>query len=374
MKNLVLLGSTGSIGQQTLDIVRAFPARFRVLCLAAGYNLDLLAQQVREFKPQYVCCLGKMDGLLINGTSYIQMEEMACLAEADLVMVATTGNAGLLPTLKAMKQGKAVALANKEVMVMAGHLVRQAANHHGGRLLPVDSEHNAIWQCLQGEKEVQRVIITASGGPFRKMPLEELSRVTPQQALKHPTWKMGKKVTIDSATLMNKAFEVMETRWLFDLSWEKIEVVVHPQSIVHSMVEFVDGSVKAQMAPPDMHLPIQYALFYPERVSNPNIPRLDTSVPLDMTFEPLDTARYPCFSLALEAARKGGTYPAVLCGADEVAVESFIKGRIRLTDVYRVVHHTIEAHTSGRGETVEEVVAAERWARQHATEYAQTLS
>ena len=375
MKKLAILGSTGSIGQQTLDIVRTFPGEFQVVGLAAGFNLDLLAQQLWEFQPTYVCCADDADnGRLPRGFTVLPMEEMVCRPEVDLVMVATTGRAGLLPTLRALEHGKAVALANKEVIVMAGELVTRTAKEHGGDLFCVDSEPSAIWQCMQGEKEVRRVIITASGGPFRNTSLEELKHVTPAQALKHPTWKMGKKITIDCATLMNKAFEVIETHWLFDLPWEKIEVVVHPQSTVHSMVEFADGSVKAQLGPPDMHLPIQYALFYPSRLPNPHIPRLDTSVPTNLEFHPLDTSRYPCFLIALEAGRKGGTHPAALSAADEVAVELFLSGRIAFIDIARVVDQVASEHVASATTTLEEIMAADQWARARAYEVAKAVS
>ena len=374
MQRLVVLGSTGSIGQQTLDIVRAFPHEFQVVGLAAGYNLALLKQQLLEFKPSYVCCAGDVtDGQFPKGLTFLPMEEMVCQPDVEMVMVATIGRAGLLPTLRALEQGKRVALANKEVIVMAGELVTQISKRHSGTLLCVDSEPSAIWQCLQGERDIRRVIITASGGPLRNTPQEELQRVTPEQALQHPTWKMGKKITIDCATLMNKAFEVIETRWLFDLPWEKIEVVIHPQSVVHSMVEFADGSVKAQLGPPDMHLPIQYALFYPNRLPNRQIPRLDTSAPTSLTFQPLDASRYPCYSIALEAGRKGGTYPTVVSAADEVAVEMFLDRRIAFTDIARVVGEVVTEHLPADGTTLEEIMAADQWARTRAHEVAKAF-
>ena len=261
-------------------------------------------------------------------------------------------------------------MANKEVIVTAGDLVMRTAKEYGSTLLCVDSEPSAIWQCMQGEREVRRVIITASGGPFRNTPMEELRHVAPVQALNHPTWEMGKKITIDSATLMNKAFEVVESHWLFDLPWEKIEVLIHHQSIVHSMVEFVDGSVKAQLGPPDMKLPIQYALLYPKRLHNPEIPRFDTSVSTSLTFQPLDTSRYPCFPIALEASKNGGTYPAVLCAADEVAVELFLSGRIAFTEISKLVSQVIKYHTPITKISLEAIVSADRWARSYALQVA----
>ena len=375
MRGLVILGSTGSIGRQTLDIVRAFPDEFRVAGLAAGRNLDLLAAQIEEFKPRLACCASPQEmELLPPGISHCSMEEMVCEPDVDLVMAATVGSAGLVPTVRALENKKAVALANKEVIIMGGELVMSLAGPGGGTLLPVDSEPSAIWQCLQGEQQpVRRIIITASGGPFRTTPLEAMEEVTPEQALNHPTWRMGKKITVDSAMLMNKGFEVLEAHWLFDVPWDKIEVVVHPQSIIHSMVEFADGSVKAQMGPPDMRLPIQYSLFYPQRLENQQIPRLDTTVPHSLTFEPMEPKRYPCFELALEAGRRGGTYPAVLSAADEVAVEMFLDGAIGFMDIYRTVDKVIGDHTPSSGSGLDEVLHADRWARERAREVAQKL-
>ena len=362
MKRIVVLGSTGSIGRQTLDIVRAFPDEFEVIGLAAGNNVDLLREQVAEFKPRHVCCAAPA-GEAFPGLAFTPMEEMVCLPEVNQVMVALMGSVGLVPTLNALKHGKSVALSNKEPIVMAGELIKEYEARYGGEVLPVDSEPSAIWQCLRGEdNEILRMLITASGGPFRTTPLEELDGVTPERALQHPTWKMGKKITIDSATLMNKGFEVIETHWLFSMPWDKIEVVVHPQSTIHSMVEFADGSVKAQMGPPDMRLPIQYALFYPNRLPNSMIPRLDTGIPHSLTFEPLEPERYPCFSLAVSAAQRGGTYPAVLSAADEVAVQAFLDEKIRFTDIPKVVEQVLSEHDPLRGKEPEEVLHADEWA------------
>jgi 1-deoxy-D-xylulose-5-phosphate reductoisomerase len=371
-KGLVVLGSTGSIGRQTLDIVRAFPDQFDVVGLGAGYNLDLLQKQMAEFSPRLVCCADDAGNLdTPTRVAVAPMEEMVCHPDVSTVMVGTTGPAGLLPTLEALRAGRTVCLANKEVIIMAGDLVSGLAKNGGGSLLPVDSEPSAIWQCLQGENQpLRRIIITASGGPFRNTPPNELSQVTPEQALNHPTWRMGKRITIDSSTLMNKGFEVLEAHWLFNAAWEQIDVVVHPQSLIHSMVEFADGSVKAQMGPPDMRLPIQYALFYPERRANDALPRLDTTVPTSMTFEPMDPSRYPCFKLALESGRKGGTYPAVLCAADEVAVQLFLKGGIKFTDIPRVVEGTLDGHRPPQGGSLEEILDADRWARDKALQVA----
>ena len=375
MRGLVILGSTGSIGRQTLDVVRAFPEEFRVVGLAAGRNLELLAAQVEEFKPRLACCAAEDHNWHSpEGVTFASMEEMVSEAEVDLVMAATIGSAGLVPTVRALEHKKAVALANKEVIIMAGELVTSMARPGGGTLLPVDSEPSAIWQCLQGENEpLSRIIITASGGPFRTTPMEDLERVTPEEALRHPTWSMGKKITVDSATLMNKAFEVIEAHWLFDVPWDKIEVMVHPQSIVHSMVELADGSVKAQLGPPDMRLPIQYSLFYPTRLENEQIPRLDTRLAHSLTFQPLEPERYPCFNLAVEAGQWGGTFPAVLSAADEVAVDMFLKRSIGFMDIYRTIQAVLEDHSPSQADSLEDILEADRWARVRAREIAQAL-
>ena len=362
MKKIVVLGSTGSIGRQTLDVVRAFPEEFDVVGLAAGANQGLLLQQVDEFHPSHVYCFDRPRSLP-KGISFTAMEDMVCLEDVDQIMVATMGSVGLMPTLNALKHGKVVALSNKEPIVMAGELIKAYEAKYGGAVLPVDSEPSAIWQCLQGEdNQVRRLMITASGGPFRETPLEQMHEVTLERALQHPTWSMGQKITIDSATLMNKAFEVIESRWLFNVPWDKIEVVIHPQSTIHSMVEFEDGSVKAQLGPPDMRLPIQYALFYPKRHYNEMIPKLDTGIPHSLNFVPMEPDRYPCFNLAVAAGRQGGTFPAVLSAADEVAVSAFIGRKIRFTDIYQVVEQVLSEHQSTPGRDAEELLEADRWA------------
>ncbi len=369
MKNLVILGSTGSIGRQTLDVLRAHPGEFNVLGLSAWSSLDLLLEQAWEFRPRLIYCKRQCDpGDLPPGCQLATGPlDLAAMPGVDLVMQAMVGNAGLLPIFTALSQGVSVALANKEPFVIAGELLTAEARRTGARILPVDSEPSAVWQCLQGEdaeKSVRRILITASGGPFRTLPLIELDDVTPERALNHPTWRMGQKITIDSSTLMNKGFEVIEARWLFDVPWEKIDVVVHPQSIIHSMVEFTDGSVKAQLGPPDMRLPIQYALFYPERRSNESLPRFDPITTQSLTFEALGPLRYPCFTTALDAGRRGRTYPAVLSAADEEAVGLFLKGRIRFTDIPRLVADTLQRHDPVDGPTVEDILAADAWARE----------
>ncbi len=362
MKKIVVLGSTGSIGRQTLDVVRAFPEEFDVVGLAGGTNQSLLLQQVQEFKPSHIYCIDRPQ-TLPEGTWFTPMEDMGCLEDVDLVMMATIGSVGLMPTLNALKQGKVVALSNKEPIVMAGELIKAYEAKYGGAVLPVDSEPSAIWQCLRGEdNRISRLMITASGGPFRETPLEQMPEVTLERALQHPTWTMGKKITIDSATLMNKAFEVIESHWLFNVPWDNIEVVIHPQSTIHSMVEFEDGSVKAQLGPPDMRLPIQYALFYPKRYHNEMIPKLDIGIPHALHFSPMEPGRYPCFNLAVAAGKQGGTFPAVLSASDEAAVGAFLERKIGFTDIYRIVEQVLSEHQSTPGRDAEELMEADRWA------------
>lgn len=368
MRRIVILGSTGSIGRQTLDIVRAFPHEFQVVGLAAGNNTGLLLEQVAEFNPDYIWC-SNPPAEPPSGTKMLPMAEMAALPEVDQVMVALMGAVGLTPTLSALRAGKQVALSNKEPIVMAGQVLKEAEAAYGGVILPVDSEPSAIWQCLQGEdNHIRRLMITASGGPFRRTPLDELDTVTPEQALRHPTWRMGDKITIDSATLMNKAFEVIESHWLFSVPWEDIAVVVHPQSTIHSMVEFDDGSVKAQLGPPSMRLPIQYALFHPRRFANDEIPRLDIGAAWSLDFEPMEPKRFPCFDLAVSAGKTGGTMPAVLSAADEVAVQAFLAGRIGYTDIYRLVERVLSEHVSQPSPDLDAIVEADRWANLRAAE------
>ncbi len=375
MRNLAIIGSTGSIGRQALEVVRALPQHLRVVGLAAGNNIALLEEQALEFRPLYVHAVG--DGLWQRlreaglPCRWAPPEEMVAAPEVDTVLMATAGRAGLLPTLAALRAGKVVALANKEVLVMAGHLVVAAAREGGGQLRPVDSEHSAIWQCLWGEDvgKVARLILTASGGPFRDTPPQDLARVTAQEALRHPTWRMGPKVTVDSATLLNKGFECLEARWLFDIPLARIEVVMHRESIVHSLVEFCDGSVKAQLSLPDMRLPIQLALTYPERVEGVAVPRLDLAQVGALHFGPVDLARYPCLALALEAGRRGGTYPAVLSAADEVAVEAFLAGRLAFLDIPRLLEEVLEAHVGVAEPHLAQVLEAEAWARAWAEDW-----
>jgi len=369
MKRLAILGSTGSIGQQTLEVVRSSGDRFQVIGLGAGRNLPLLERQIEEFQPRLVS-IAEVDltqSLRRPEYELVSLDALASHPDVDLVVIAISGKAGLSPTLAAIEAGKSIALATKEVLVMAGEIVTAAARRRGMEILPIDSEPSAIWQCLRGEEQrVARLILTASGGPFRQFSREQLAKVTSQQALEHPTWKMGKKITIDSATMMNKGFEVIEAHWLFDVPMEKIEAVVHPQSIVHSFVEFVDGSTKAQLSPPDMRLPIQYALFYPERPPS-DLPRLDFSNIGPLTFEAPDLERFPCLRLALEAGQEGGTYTAVLSAADEAAVEFFLEQRIGFLDIATLVEDTLEQHQSIPHPSLEEILAADAWARERAS-------
>ncbi len=366
-RRIAILGSTGSIGRQTLDVVRAFPEKFSVIGLAAGQNSDLLARQIEEFRPALVSFQNTATMRPPANTEYefLSLEDIAGHPEVETVVLATSGRAGLSPALAAVRAGKTVCLANKESLVMAGQMVRGEAARSGARILPVDSEHSAIWQCLNGEREQPyQIILTASGGPFRQYPPDRLKEVTAEQTLNHPSWQMGPKITIDSATLMNKGLEVIEARWLFDMPFDKIRVLVHPQSIVHSMVEFADGSVKAQLSYPDMRLPIQYALSYPERWSNPQLPRLDWTDFGSLDFEPPDYDAFPCLKLAIDAGTMGETYPAVLCSADEMAVELFLSGCIGFTDIARCVGGALEQHRTVPNPTLEDILTADAWARE----------
>lgn len=374
--DIAIIGSTGSIGSQTLDVCRRFPEQLRVVGLAGGKNQDLLARQIAEFRPRFVAgASGVAQGVLEDiGAEGLTLEELAAQSAIDRIVMATSGRAGLEPTLAAIRAGTDIVIANKEVLVMAGELVVAAARASGSELFAVDSEHSAIWQCLRGEvddykdaHEIDRVLLTASGGAFRDVPVEELASVTPEQALQHPNWVMGPKVTVDSATLMNKGFEVIETHWLFGVPYEKIEIVLHRESLVHSMVEFSDGAIKAQLGPPDMRTPIQYALSYPNRWANDSLPRLDFTKASSLHFDVPDYARYPCLKLALAAASAGGTHTTVLSTADEYAVNRFIEGNAAFTDIPAMVERALEAHVpeAGPASTLEAVLDAERATIRH---------
>jgi len=369
-RNLVVLGSTGSIGRQTLDVARSFKDRIAVFGLATHRNVDILAAQAAEFCPAAVALGPDVDaGAALGSVRVLQgdsaMTELVTHPEVALVVVGTAGSAGLLPTLAALRAGKLVALANKETLVMAGSVIRQVLNDgSGGELVPIDSEHSAIWQCLQGEpgQSIEQLTLTASGGALRALSARELEEVTPEQALQHPTWSMGTKITIDSANLMNKGLEAIEARWLFDLAFDRIQVLLHPQSIVHSLVTFSDSSTKAQMGLPDMRLPIQYALSHPTRWSN-DLPRLDLASVGQLSFAPVDLDRYPALGLAVRAGQAGGTYPAVLSAADEVAVQAFLEKRIKFTEIPSTLQAVLDAHSPCRTPALDDILEADRWAR-----------
>ncbi|WP_322818054.1 1-deoxy-D-xylulose-5-phosphate reductoisomerase [Tepidiforma sp.] len=366
---VAVLGCTGSIGRQALDVIARSGGRFEAVALAGGSNTRLLTEQVVEFRPRYAWASASDDALgeavAAVGAVLESPEAIASAPDVDIVLVATAGAAGLLPTLAALRAGKAVAIANKEVLVMAGHLVGAAMVEGGGELRPVDSEHSAIWQCLWGEspRSIRRIILTASGGAFRDFTREQLASVTPEQALDHPTWKMGRKITVDSATLMNKGMETIEAMWLFDVPMSAVEVVLHRESIVHSLVEFSDGSVKAQLGVPDMRLPIQLALSYPARLPEPPMPLLDLAGIGALHFAKPDTDRFPCLRIAMEAGRAGGTLPAAMAAADEVAVERFLAGEIGFLDIPRVIERVLERHRSIPDPTLDEVLNADAEAR-----------
>jgi 1-deoxy-D-xylulose-5-phosphate reductoisomerase len=382
MKRIAILGSTGSIGCSSLRVIEAHPEAYQVTALAAGKNVDLLAEQIRKFSPLVVAVLGdeeaeslkkRLDGghktKIVSGRD--GFSHLATLEEVDTVISAITGAAGLVPTIAAIQAGKNIALANKETMVMAGPLVVEEVRRRGVTLLPVDSEHSAIFQCLQGHRrdDVRRVILTASGGPFRDFSYEEMGRVSPEQALKHPNWNMGPKITVDSATLMNKGLELIEARWLFGLDIHQIHILIHPQSVIHSMVEYKDGSILAQMGIPDMITPISYALSYPRHVDT-MLPALDLERVGTLRFMKPDTGKFRCLELALQAAGIGESMPAVLNGANEVAVELFLRGRIGFLEIPSLIEKTMKAHTPFVIDSIEKVMEADAWARQRAAEFA----
>ncbi|MBI3246811.1 MAG: 1-deoxy-D-xylulose-5-phosphate reductoisomerase [Deltaproteobacteria bacterium] len=378
MKNLSILGSTGSIGVSTLAVVERFPDRFRVVALAAGKNLSKLKEQVRLFRPEVVSLTEESDaqdlraqlpdfhGDILWGDH--GLDAVATHPDAEMVMAALVGAVGLAPTLAAIRAGKTIALANKEALVISGELMTREAKRYGVRILPVDSEHNAIFQALHGYQraQVKRIILTASGGPFLHRPAEELAAVSVDEALKHPTWKMGNKITIDSATLMNKGLEVIEARWLFDLPPEQVAVIVHPQSIVHSMVEYIDGSVLAQLGIPDMVIPISYILAYPDRLPLVHLPSLDLAAAAQLTFFQPDFDKFPCLKLAYAALRQGGTCPAVLNAANEVAVENFLAGHLSFTEIAASNEQVLQAHVPQPVSDLEVLLEADRWARAQA--------
>lgn len=366
---IALLGSTGSIGQQTLDVVRQFPDRLEVVALTARSDAETLRAQAEEFRPRLVALSHPAAGAGFPGlrTGPEALVEAASLAEADTVIVAVVGTAGLPPALAALEAGKNVALATKEALVVGGHLMTAAAQRSGATILPIDSEHSAIWQCLRGgrEEEVEKLVLTASGGPFVDTPFEEMRSASVAGALNHPTWNMGGKITIDSATLMNKGLEVIEARWLFGLPASRIEVVVHRQSIIHSLVYFRDSSVLAQLGLPDMRLPIQYSLFYPERLEN-RLERLDLVRCRTLTFEAPDLDRFPALRLAFRAAEAGDSLPAVLSAANEAAVDLFLSGSIRFTEIAERVEWTMNRHRAQPNPGLDALLRIDDWARRTA--------
>ena len=389
LKQLSILGSTGSIGRQCLSVVEALPERFAIVALAAGGNLPELAGQIERHRPELVSVsdekkaqelASRLRGTGISPLPAIHHGREGLLAvgthpRADIVVSAAVGVVGLEATYEAVKLGKTVALANKEVLVAAGELVMAAAKKAGRELLPVDSEHNAVHQCLRGgtHGEVRRLVLTASGGPFRKTPLASFETVSPEQALAHPNWKMGNRVTIDSATMMNKGFEVIEARWLFGVRPDQIDVVIHPQSTVHSMVEFVDGSILAQLGPTDMRMPIQYALTYPERVASNQV-ALDWSKLRRLDFAKVSTRRFPCLRLAREAMKKGGALPCALNAADEVAVAAFLDRRLPFPGIAEVIERVLSRTPRARFEKMDDVLAADAEARRMAKEEVNRLA
>ncbi|HYP28892.1 MAG TPA: 1-deoxy-D-xylulose-5-phosphate reductoisomerase [Blastocatellia bacterium] len=385
MKSVSILGSTGSIGQNTLSVIESHSDKFHVAALAAGRDLDGLARQAARVRPSLVSVANESDipllkerlsaagvkdlpELVWGGEGLVQV---ACCEGVDIVVSATVGAVGFVPTYRALSMGRRVCLANKETLVMAGELMTRTARESGAELLPVDSEHNALHQCLRGERadEVKRLILTASGGPFREAPIERMREATVEEALAHPTWQMGSKITIDSATLMNKGLEVIEAGWLFGFRADQISVAVHPQSIVHSMVEMVDGSIIAQLGITDMRLMIQYALTYPDRLQT-GLPGLGLEQLSRLEFQTPDFERFPCLGLAYEAMRAGGTLPAAMSAANEVAVAAFLDRRIRFMDIPRVISETMEAHDTTEASSIEAVIEADRWARAHASRFA----
>ena len=378
MKELAIFGSTGSIGCSTLNVVRRHRDRFAVSILAAGRNLQRLIEQIREFTPRHVYIIGEKDAAVLKalfpGLDIYRgedgMDKVSRLTDFDIGVSALVGVAGLRPTWNMIQNGKTVALANKEVLVAGGRLVMEAARKQGAALLTVDSEHSAIMQCLRGENhgEIERILLTAAGGPF--FDREITDSITPEEALRHPTWKMGPKITIDSATMMNKGFEIIEARWLFDVPVERVQVVIHRQSIVHSMVEFKDGSIMANIAPPDMELPIAYALSYPERMEMPQ--RLDIFAMKALEFKAPDEGKFPCLRLAKEAARAGHGAQVVLNAANEALVARFLAGGLRFTDIPRGVEEMLRQHIPGEPGSIDEVLALDEETRHRTEEWMKT--
>jgi 1-deoxy-D-xylulose-5-phosphate reductoisomerase len=381
MKNIAILGSTGSIGVNALKVIQGNPEEYKVIALAAGRNVKLLIKQIEEFRPRAVAVLEEKlvsqlkDRFAKTGRPEVffgtdGFKFLVSMDQVDTVISAMAGAAGLLPTYEAIKAGKHVALANKETMVMAGPLIIAEAEKKGVTVLPIDSEHSAILQSLMGHprEDLRRMILTASGGPFKDFSLEEMSKVTSAQALRHPNWNMGPKISIDSATLMNKGLEAIEAKWFFDLEIDQISILIHPQSVVHSMVEYKDGSIIAQLGIPDMIIPISYALSYPHHLKN-SLPPLELETIGMINFERPDLNKFKCLKLALKAAEMSGSIPTVLNGANEIAVESFLEGRIGFLDIPELIEKTIEVHKPYPIDSIEAVMEADRWARKTAREF-----
>ncbi|EGL14656.1 MULTISPECIES: 1-deoxy-D-xylulose-5-phosphate reductoisomerase [Paenibacillus] len=376
-KRIAILGSTGSIGTQTLDVIAHHPDQFTVEALAGGRNVELLAEQIRRFKPKLASVAtrelaDRLSALVPAGTRILFGEEglleTAAGTDADFVVTAVVGNQGLEPTIAAIEAGKTIGLANKEPLVSAGHLVTEAAKRKGVRLLPIDSEHSAIFQCLNGERreEIRKITITASGGSFRDRSRAELEGVTVEQALNHPNWSMGAKITIDSATMVNKGLEVMEAHWLFDLPYDQIGVLLHPESIIHSYVEFKDSSIIAQLGNPDMRVPIQYALSYPNRLLSP-AKSLDLAEIATLNFRPMDFDRFPCLRMAYESGRTGGTAPTVFNAANEQAVAKFLQGEIPFLRIETIIEECLQRHSVMSSPQIGDILEADRWARETAS-------
>lgn len=373
MKNISILGSTGSIGTQTLDVIRNHSDKFRVVGLSALKNIDDIEKQINEFNPEIVAIFDKEKAEILSSrigkkTRVVSgidgLIEVATIDSSDIIVTSVVGSIGLVPTLEAIKCNKTIALANKETLVVAGELVMKEAEKKGVKIIPVDSEHSAIFQCLQGEdiENISRIILTASGGAFRNCTKSDIENAKAKDALKHPTWNMGQKVTIDSASLMNKGLEVIEAKWLFNVDLDKIEVIVHPQSIIHSMVEYKDYSIISQMGTPDMRTPIQYALSYPDRIES-SVAKLDFNGMTDLTFMKPDTDRFPCLSLAYKALEIGKTMPCVLNGANEILVEYFLKDKIGFYDIPRFIEMAMEEHKPFTYKTVDELLDVDKWVR-----------
>ncbi len=380
MKNICLLGSTGYIGINSLKVIKGNQERYRIVALGAGKNIDLLLNQIKEFKPRFAAVinsdLAKDLKIRLNNVTNTEIlygtegyVEIATLSDVDIAIAAMTGSSGLLPTFSAITAGKDVALANKETLIIAGSLLMKESQKRGVNIFPIDSEHSAILQSIQGHnrEDLKKIILTGSGGPFKDSSIERLSKVTPEEALKHPNWKMGRKITIDSATMMNKGMEAIEAKWLFNVDIDQIEILLHPQSIIHSMVEYMDGSIIAQLAPTDMRIPISYALSYPRHLKG-ELPSLDLLDIGKLSFGKPDKKKFRCLDLALSAGKIGKSMPAILNGADEIAVNAFLEGKIGFLEIPQLVEKTMEKHETFPIDSIDQAMEADQWAKSRATE------